>query len=149
MTTPPKRWLLDTNVWVFGMRRDEAFPACASLLDRIGSFSVYIPLQVLKELSLVLTEGEMRDFYWLVNKYSEFIELSWEPVTPQQIKSYEERGCRKGDAVIAAHAEISGIRTIISENRQFLQTQEGLPIELINADEATTRLSRISTEQNG
>ena len=61
------------------MRRDDAFPACARLLDRIGSFSVLIPLQVLKELSLVLAEDEVRDFYKLVNQYSEFIELSWEP----------------------------------------------------------------------
>ena len=76
MTTPPERWLLDTNVWIFGLRRDDAFPACARLLDRIGSFSVLIPLQVLKELNLALTEDEMRDFYRLVNQYSEFIEIS-------------------------------------------------------------------------
>jgi predicted nucleic acid-binding protein len=56
MTTPPERWLLDTNVWVFGLRRDEAFPNCARLLDRIGCFIVAIPFQVLKELNLNLTE---------------------------------------------------------------------------------------------
>ena len=56
MTIPPERWLLDTNVWIFGLRRDNAFPGCARLLDRIGSFSVLIPLQVLKELNLALTE---------------------------------------------------------------------------------------------
>lgn len=146
MTTPLERWLLDTNVWIFGLRRDDAFPACARLLDRIGSFSVLIPLQVLKELNLALTEDEMRDFYRLVNQYPEFIELSWEPLAPEQIKLYEERGCRKGDAVIAAQAELSGIRTIVSENRQFLQTLKGLPTELITADEAATRLQRLSTD---
>lgn len=146
MTIPPERWLLDTNVWIFGLRRDDAFPACARLLDLIGSFSVLIPLQVLKELNLALTQDEVRDFYRLVNQYSDFIELRWDPVTTEQIKSYEERGCRKGDAVIAAHAEVSGIRTVISENRQFLQTLKGLPIELINADEATSRLPKISTD---
>lgn len=56
MTILPERWLLDTNVWIFGLRRDAAFPACALLLDRIGSFSILIPLQVIKELSLALTE---------------------------------------------------------------------------------------------
>lgn len=117
------------NVWIFGLRRDDAFPACARLLDLIGSFSVLIPLQVLKELNLALTQDEVRDFYRLVNQYSEFIELSWEPVAPEQVESYEERGCRKGDAVIAAHAEVSGVRTVISENRQFLQTLLDLPIE--------------------
>ena len=141
MTTPPERWLLDTNVWVFGLRRDDAFPACAQLLDHIGSFSVLIPLQVLKELNFALSENEMRDFYRLVNQYSEFIELSWEPAVLEQVKFYEQRGCRKGDAVIAAHAEASGIRTIVSENRQFLQTLRDLPVELVTSGEAQTRLT--------
>jgi len=110
---------LDTNVWVFGLRHDISFPACAQLLDRIGSFSALIPLQVLKELNLALTEDEMRDFYRLVNQYSEFIELSWEPATAEQVKSFEQRGCRKGDAVIAAHAETLGAKVIVIENRQF------------------------------
>ena len=46
MTTPSERWLLDTNVWVFGLRRDGAFPACTELLERIGTFSIVIPLQL-------------------------------------------------------------------------------------------------------
>lgn len=66
MTTQRERWILDTNVWIFGLRRDDEFPACAQLLDRVGSFSVLIPLQVLKELNLALAEDEMRDFYDLV-----------------------------------------------------------------------------------
>lgn len=143
MTTPPERWLLDTNVWVFGLRRDASFPACARLLDRIGSFSVLIPLQVLKELNLALTEDEGRDFYRIVNQYSEFIELSWEPAAGDQLKFYQERGCRKGDAVIAAHAEVSEIRTIVSENRQFLQTLRGLPVRIVTSGEALALLERI------
>ena len=142
MTTPPERWLLDTNVWVFGLRGNTSFPACAQLLDHLGSFSILIPLQVLKELNLALAEDEMRDFYRLVNQYPEFIELSWEPVAPEQVEFYEQRGCRKGDAVIAAHAEASGIRTIVSENRQFLQTLRDLPVELVTAGEAQTRLAK-------
>ena len=78
-----------------------------------------IPLQVLKELNLALTENEMRDFYRLVNQHPEFIEVSWERLTREQVKPYEERGCRKGDAAIAAHAELSGIRTIVSEIANF------------------------------
>jgi hypothetical protein len=127
---------------VFGLRRDDAFPICAKLLDRIVSFSVLILLQVLKELNLALTEGEMRDFYRLVNQYSESIELNWEPAKVEQVKFYEQRGCRKGDAVIAAHAESSGIRTIISENRQFLQTLGDLAVEIVTADEARIRLEK-------
>ena len=142
MTTPPERWLLDTNVWVFGLRRDDAFPTCTKLLDRIGSFSVLIPLQVLKELNLSLSEDEMRDFYRLVNHWSEFIELSWEPAPVERVRFYEERGCRKGDAVIAAHAETMAAKLIVSENRQFLQTLKDLPVELVTADEAQTRLAK-------
>jgi hypothetical protein len=46
----------------FSVCGGDAAATCAKLLDRIGSFSVLIPLQVLKELNLALTEGEMRDF---------------------------------------------------------------------------------------
>jgi predicted nucleic acid-binding protein len=145
MTTQPERWLLDTNIWVFGLRRDFSFPACARLLDRIGLFFVLIPLQVLKELNLVLSEAEIQDFYRLVNQYSDFIELSWDPVMVEQVRSYEERGCRKGDAVIAAHAEASGITTIVSENRQFLQAIQDLPIKIITPREAERRLASLSS----
>ncbi len=142
MTIPPERWLLDTNVWVFGLRDDVAFLACAQLLDRVGSFSVVIPLQVLKELNLALMEDEMRDFYRLVNQYSEFIDLSWEPAVNERVKFYEELGCRKGDAVIAAHAEALEVKIIVSENRQFLQTLRNLPIEILTSAEAQARLAR-------
>ena len=74
MTTPPKRWLLDTNVWIFGLRRDANFPACAELLDQIGLFSVMVPRQVLKELGLKVTVQEMRDFYQLLNNYPDYAE---------------------------------------------------------------------------
>jgi predicted nucleic acid-binding protein len=140
MTIPLERWLLDTNVWVFGLRRDDASPACAQLLDRVGSFSAVIPLQVLKELNLTLTEDEMRDFYRLINHYSEFIELSWQPAAIELVKLYEGRGCRKGDAVIAAHAEALGTGIIVSENRQFLQALKDLPVEIVTAREAQIRL---------
>ncbi|MDX6383960.1 MAG: hypothetical protein QOK48_1533 [Blastocatellia bacterium] len=145
MITQPNRWLLDTNVWVFGLRRDISFQACAELLDRIGKFSVLIPLQVLKELNLVLTESETQDLYRLVNQYSDFIELSWEPVMVDHVRSYERRGCKKGDAVIAAHAEGFGITTIVSENRQFLQALNDLPVEVITPAEAGRRLAPISS----
>ncbi len=143
MTIPPERWLLDTNVWVFGLRGDDAFPACAQLLDRVGSFSVVIPLQVLKELNLALTEDEMRNFYSVINQCSEFIELSWQPAAIELVKFYEERGCRKGDAVIAAHAEALGIGIIVSENRQFLQTLRDLPVEIVTAVDAQIRLASL------
>jgi predicted nucleic acid-binding protein len=139
MTTLPERWLLDTNIWVFGLRRDEDFPSCAQLLERIGSFHVVIPLQVLKELNLTLTRDE--DFYRLINQQPEWMELSWETASADGVKSYEDLGCRKGDAVIAAHAEALLVGIIVSENRQFLQTIKDLPIAIITAAEALTRVA--------
>jgi hypothetical protein len=100
------------------------FPLVRRLLHHIGSYSVAIPSQVLKELNVNLTEDEKRDSYRLINEHSEWIELRWEPAPLARVKFYESLGCRKGDAVIAARAEVLGIRTIISENRQFLQTME-------------------------
>jgi predicted nucleic acid-binding protein len=143
MTIPPERWLLDTNVWIFGLRRDDAFPAWVQVLDRIGSFFVLIPLQVLKELNLSLTENEMRAFYLLINQYPECVELSWEPAPLERVRFYEVQGCRKGDAVIAAHAEALDVKIIVSENRQFLQTLIDLPVEIVTAGEAQTRLARL------
>jgi predicted nucleic acid-binding protein len=142
MIIQPERWLLDTNVWVFGLRGDAAFPACTQLLDRVGSFAVVIPLQVLKELNLALTEDEMRDFYRLINQCSEFIELSWEQAAIERVKFYEGLGCRKGDAVIAAHAEALGVKIIVSENRQFLQTLRDLPIDILTPADAQASLVR-------
>ena len=59
MTTPIERWLIDTNVWIFGLRRDENFPESARVLDEIGSFLVLVPLQVIKELHLNLIDDEI------------------------------------------------------------------------------------------
>ena len=139
MITPTERWLLDSNVWLFGLRRDAAFPACASLLDQIGSISIIIPLQVLKELAANLTEIEMQDFYRLLNSYPERVEVSWTTAPHERVGFYREQGCRKGDAVIAAHAEVLGADLIVSENRQFLHTISSL--RMATAAEALERLS--------
>ena len=135
----PERWLLDTNIWVFGLRGDTNFSACRFLLERIGAISIVIPLQLLKELNLNLSEEEMRDFYDLINQHPEVIEVSCEPAPADRVKFFESKGCRKGDAVIAAHAEALGVRIIVSENRQFLQTLRDLPIEIINSETALAR----------
>jgi predicted nucleic acid-binding protein len=137
MTIPLERWLLDTNDWVFGLRRDPSFRACADLLDLIGTFFVLVPLQVLKELNLTLAEDEMRQFYQIVNQYPKFVDLNWEPAPLERVRFYEEQGCRKGDAVIAPHAEALNVRLIVSENRQFLQTVKNLPVRILTAAEAT------------
>ncbi|HXD33516.1 MAG TPA: type II toxin-antitoxin system VapC family toxin [Pyrinomonadaceae bacterium] len=140
MTIPPERWLLDTNIWVFGLRRNPSIPTCEHLLDRIGSFVVVVPLQVLKELNVNLREDEIRGFYRLIKKYPTLIELSWTIAPVERVKFYEQRGCRKGDAVIAAHAESLEVEIIISENRQFLQTMTDISLKIITSAVALSRL---------
>lgn len=95
----------------------------------------------------MLAEDEMRDLYGLINQHPEFIELNWEPAPIERVKFYEDRGCRKGDAVIAAHAEALGAEIIISENRQFLETLSGLSIKVLTARKARLRLSQPAREQ--
>ena len=68
------------------------------------------------------------------------IEVSWVAAPAERVKFYQEHGCRKGDAVIAAHAEVVGANLIVSENRQFLQTIVDLPVEIATASEVLKRL---------
>ena len=141
MTTRIERWLLDTNVWVFGLRRDEDFPDCFAICEQIGAFHVVVPLQVLKELNLNLTDEEMQDFYWLINQHPEWTELSWQAALLARVKFYEDRGCRKGDAVIAAHAETLRADLIVTNNRQFLQTVTDRQVRMLTPRDALARLS--------
>ena len=58
MTTPIERWLIDTNVWIFGLRRDENFPESARVLDEIGSFLVLVPLTVTNLPAEIVTPAQ-------------------------------------------------------------------------------------------
>jgi hypothetical protein len=52
---------LDTNEFIFALRRDPDHPACEILLfDKLNQLRVYIPLQVLIELQRKLGSDEMR-----------------------------------------------------------------------------------------
>lgn len=96
---------------------------------------------MLKELNLNFTLEEVSDFYNLVNHYPEAIELNWEPAPPERVRFFSEHGCRKGDAVIAAHAEALSVDVIVTENRQFLQTVAGLTVEVLTSPKALARLA--------
>jgi hypothetical protein len=95
MTIQAERWLLDTNIWILGLRRDRAFPACAELLDEIGSFLAVISLQVLKEPNVNLTKDELRGFYELVNDAGDSVELNWEPASVDRVNYYAKLGCKR------------------------------------------------------
>ena len=141
MTIPIERWLLDTNIWVFGLRRERSLRDCSVLLNEIGSFTVVIPLQVLKELSLNLNEDEIKDFYRLVNQYPEGAELSWQSAPIDRVKFYEERGCRKGTPqllLMPKHLQwISSLPRIAS----FCKRSRVYSLEYLNQPTAIARLS--------
>jgi len=84
VATRTERWLLDTNVWIFGLRGDTLFTACAQILDLIGSFAAIVLRQVLKELNVNFSQTEARKFYQLANEHPKHIELSWESARPKE-----------------------------------------------------------------
>ena len=52
---------LDTNVFIFALRKEPDFPACETLLfDKLHELKVYMPLQIFVELQRNLTGSEMR-----------------------------------------------------------------------------------------
>ena len=66
MTIRDERVVLDTNIWIFGLRRHPEFPGCVLLLERLSQLHVILPRQVLWELRANLTEGELRSLFRLV-----------------------------------------------------------------------------------
>lgn len=146
MPTPTNRWLIDTNVWIFGLRRDEKSPDSVRLLQKLGLFTAVIPLQVIKELHLNLTDREMAEFYGLLNRFPNRAELNWEEASNERVAFYQKAGCRKGDAIIAASAERLKADLIISNNQQFLQTVSGLSTDIMTPSQALARLGVVDGE---
>ena len=140
MNLPTERWLIDTNVWIFGLRRDERYPDSFAVLEAIGSFVALVTPQIIKELGLNLTDDEMKAFYRLLKNFSEGVQLSWQEAVPEKVQSYLDRGCRKGDAIIASSAEALAVHLIVTNNRQFLQTINNLPVRILTPSEALLRL---------
>lgn len=136
MNLPTERWLIDTNVWIFGLRRDDRYPDSATVLEAIGSFVALVPPQVIRELRLNLTDDEMKAFYELLKNFPE----GWQEAAAEKVQSYLDRGCRKGDAIIASSAEVLAAHLIVTNNRQFLQTINNLPVRILAPGEALLRL---------
>ena len=140
MNLPTERWLIDTNVWIFGLRRDERYPDSFAVLKAIGSFVALVTPQIIKELRLNLTDDEMKAFYRLLKNFPEGVQLSWQEAVAEKVQFYLDRGCRKGDAVIASSAEVLAAHLIVTNNRQFLQTINNLPVSILTPSEALLRL---------
>ena len=133
--TIEREWVvLDTNVWIFGLRQEPTRPACFHLLRRLPDLFVRVPRQILLELRANLRQEEMDDFFRLLNRHPERREISWDKVEPALIHNYQQLGCKLGDAVVAAHLEISGVKLLVSENRDFLTEISGLPFCVLSAE---------------
>ncbi|KAA0227244.1 PIN domain-containing protein [candidate division KSB1 bacterium] len=143
MTTSDSWIAFDTNIYIFGIREEPKFPACAELLQKIGALHLYIPRQIIRELQKNLQPNEVHELFGLFMRYPNRVKINWHPTAPALIEKFQELGCKFGDAVVAAHLEAEGVRTLISENRHFLTEIQGLPFRILNAATAMQELSRI------
>lgn len=128
--------ILDTNIWILGLRNQTEVPACYQLLQYLNKIYVKTPYQIFLELQANLDHEELKRFFHLIYLYPYHIELSWEKANPVLINKYRNLGCKLGDAAIAAHLEMMSIKTLVSENRDFFEEIKGLPFGVLHAEEA-------------
>jgi predicted nucleic acid-binding protein len=132
---------LDTNVFIFALRKEPNFPACETLLfDKLNEIRVYMPLQIFLELQRNLMASEMRR---VVRALTMAQAVTWDyaPAQIDLIRQWERHGARKGDAVIMAHLEVAAIRYLVSENWDFLKELPVLPFTVLSSEEAVRLLS--------
>jgi hypothetical protein len=127
---------LDTNVCIFALRKEPDYSACETLLfDKLPALQVYMPLQIFLELQRNLTASEMRR---VVHALTMAQAVTWDyaPARMDLIQQWEQRGAKKGDAVITAHLERAAIRYLVPENRDFLKELPDLPFTVLSSEEA-------------
>jgi hypothetical protein len=127
-------------VFIFALRKEPHFPACETLLfDMLPALQVYMPLQIFLELQRNLTGSEMRR---VVRALTMAQAVTWDyaPVRMDRIRQWEQRGAKKGDAVITAHLEKAAIHYLVSENRDFLKELPALPFTVLSSEEAVRLL---------
>ncbi len=125
---------LDTNQFVFAVRRDPAHPFCRKLLfERIGELRIFVPREVIRELRRNLIPSELQAALAPLRRA---VELLWDFGGPPEetVSHFRNLGAKKGDAIIAAHLDASEIRTLVSENRHFLNEIPNLPFRVISAE---------------
>ena len=131
---------LDTNVFIFALRKEPDYPACETLLfDKLPALQVYMPLQIFLELQRNLTGSEMRRVLRALTM-AQAVTWDYAPAQVDLIRQWEQRGAKKGDAVITAHLEAATIRYLVSENRDFLMELPALPFTVLSSEEAVRLL---------
>ena len=130
---------IDTNVWIFALRKEPTYPACETLLfDKLPDLQIYMPLQIFLELQRNLTAGEMRRVVLALTRART---VTWDYTSARLdlVRQWEQRGAKKGDAVISAHLEEAAISYLVSENRDFLKALPESPFTVLSSEE-TLRL---------
>lgn len=140
MTIRTESLVFDTNIWIFGLRRHPEYPFCTLLLESLGQLSILIPRQIVRELQVNLMDSELKELFHLLNQLEGRITINWEKARMENIRKYQVIGCKLGDAIVAAHLEEFGVKTLISENRHFLNEIKDLPFRCINSGEALLEL---------
>ena len=115
-----------------------------SMLSVVAAFKqaicVKMPYQIFLELQANLDPDELKQFFHLIYLYPNRIEISWEKAPLDLIRKYQNLGCKLGDAAIASNLEMLGIKTLVSENRDFFEEIKGLPFRVLHAEEALREL---------
>lgn len=139
-----RNWVvLDTNIWIFGLRNQPDQPACTHILRWLHWLYVKVPRQVLLELYANLRGEEMGRLFRLLNRYPDRRDIHWEKVELSLIHKYQQLGCKLGDAAIAAHMEVLGVEILVSENRDFLYEIKGLPFRVLRAEDILRELGEV------
>ena len=133
--------ILDTNVWIFGLRRIPDFRACTELLENLNRLRVVLPRQILQELQANLVDDELRVLFRLINRLPIPAKIDWQKAAPETVAKYQHKGCKLGDAVVSAHVEELGVQILVTENRDFLEELTGLPFRRLNASRAMAELN--------
>ena len=137
-------WIvLDTNVWIFGLRKQPGRSACVQVLRNLNRLYVKIPRQILLELRANLMKDEFGELFRLVNRYPDRIDIQWDKVKSLLIRKYEKLGCKLGDAIVATHIEAMRVEILVSENRHFLEELKGLPFQVLNAEMILEELGEV------
>jgi hypothetical protein len=126
---------LDTNEYVFAIRRSRQFPACQQML-RVGlhKLAVYLPLQIILEVNRNLYKEEMAAVYRLLRGARDLIQ-DFTPPQDSLIDHYSNLGAKDGDARICAQLHSAEIKWLISENRHFLTEITDLPFTVLTAED--------------
>lgn len=136
--------VLDTNIWIFGLRNQPDRPACTRLLRCLNRMYVRVPRQVLLELRANLNIEEMNDLFRQWSYYPTRVDIRWDKVSSALVEKYQKMGCKLGDAAVSAHVEAMGIKILVSENRDFLEEIRGLSFRVLRAEDALRELEDIA-----